>query len=327
MSARPLPVLLLLSSSSCARPQPRVCEFSVACRTSTAILWVQCGGPDLNGDPVRSVWRAGPQPRVCEFSVACRTSNCDPVSSVWRAGPQLRSCEFSVACRTSTAECVSSVWRAGPQTGILWVQCGVPDLNRDRVTSVWGAGSQLATCVRKNVRRYVRKNVVKICQRECQKICQKECQKVGRTRSSGGQKMYDVVCAVSGWSKNVWCARLCSCFKLRMFHVTFRTLNELYRYFQGKVQLRFTLTTPTRHVMVGITRSKVIKRTLLNTFGTPSTPLVFETASISKTCPFNTQVADCEVLHTSSESWSWCGKLQLYQWWRDTKTPRDFDSY
>ena len=25
-------------------------------------------------DPVSSVWRAGPQPRSCEFSVACRTS-------------------------------------------------------------------------------------------------------------------------------------------------------------------------------------------------------------------------------------------------------------
>ena len=116
-----------VASMWCAGPQPRSCEFSVACRTSTTILWVQCGVPDLNRDPVSSVWRAGPQPRSCEFSVACRTStvilwvqcgvpdlNCDPVSSVWRAGPQPRSCEFSVACRASTA--------------ILWVQCGVPDL-------------------------------------------------------------------------------------------------------------------------------------------------------------------------------------------------------
>ena len=96
---------------------------------------------DLNRDPVSSVWRAGPQPRAREFSVACRTPtailrvqcgvpapNRDLVSSVWRAGPQLRSCEFSVACRTPTAimrvQCgvpdpnrdpVSSVWRAGPQ--------------------------------------------------------------------------------------------------------------------------------------------------------------------------------------------------------------------
>ena len=67
-------------------------------------------------DPVSSVWRAGPQPRSCEFSVACRTPtailrvqcgvpdpNCDLVSSVLCAGPQLRSCEFSVACRTPTA--------------------------------------------------------------------------------------------------------------------------------------------------------------------------------------------------------------------------------
>ena len=61
----------------------------------------------LNCDPVSSVWRAGPQPRSCEFSVACWTPtailrvqcgvpdpNCDPASSVWRAGPQLRSREF-----------------------------------------------------------------------------------------------------------------------------------------------------------------------------------------------------------------------------------------
>ena len=46
-----------------AGPQPRSCEFSVACRTSTAILCSQCGVPDLNRDHVSSVWRAGPQPR------------------------------------------------------------------------------------------------------------------------------------------------------------------------------------------------------------------------------------------------------------------------
>ena len=28
----------------------------------------------LNWDPLSSVWRAGPQPRSYEFSVACRTS-------------------------------------------------------------------------------------------------------------------------------------------------------------------------------------------------------------------------------------------------------------
>ena len=144
-------------------PRPSLCEFSVACQTSTAIVWVQCGVPDLSRDPVSSVWRpgpqpqscefselAGPQPRSCEFSVACRTStailwvqcgvpdlNRECVSSVWRAGPQPRSCEFSVACRASTA-ILSSVWRAGPQprscefsvacrtsTASVWVQCGV----------------------------------------------------------------------------------------------------------------------------------------------------------------------------------------------------------
>ena len=105
---------LLLSSSSSsdlncdavssvwrAGPQPRARECSVACRTPTAILRVQCGVPDPNRDLVSSVWRAGPQLRSCEFSVACRTPtailrvqcgvpdpNSDPVSSVWRPGPQ-----------------------------------------------------------------------------------------------------------------------------------------------------------------------------------------------------------------------------------------------
>ena len=101
-------------SSSCRPPQLRSCEFSVACWTPTAILWVQCGVLDPNRDPASAVWRAGPQLRSCEFSVAGRTPtviswvqccvpdlNCDSASSVWRAGPQLRLCEFSVACRTS----------------------------------------------------------------------------------------------------------------------------------------------------------------------------------------------------------------------------------
>ena len=143
MSAcRPSSRSLSRSFSSClAGPQPRLCEISVACRTSTAIPWVQCCVPDLNRDPVRSVLRAGPQLRSREFSVACRTStaivwdqccvpdlNSDPVSSVLRAGPQPRSCEISVARRTSTA--------------IPWVQCCAPDLNRDRVRSVLRAGPQ-----------------------------------------------------------------------------------------------------------------------------------------------------------------------------------------
>ena len=76
-----------MSSVWRAGPQPRCCEFGVACWTPTAILRVQCGVPDPTCDPALSVWRAGPQPRSCEFSVASRT----------------RSCEFSVASRTPTA--------------------------------------------------------------------------------------------------------------------------------------------------------------------------------------------------------------------------------
>ena len=82
---------------------------------ATGILSVQCGVLDPNRDLMSSVWRAGPQPRYCEFSVACWTPtailrvqcgvldpNRDIACSVWRAGPQPRSCEFSVACRTSS---------------------------------------------------------------------------------------------------------------------------------------------------------------------------------------------------------------------------------
>ena len=174
----------------CAGPPPRSWEFSVACRTPTAILWVQCGVPDSNREAVTSVWRAGPQPRSCEFSVVCRTStailcnqygapdlNRDLGSLVWRAGPQPRSCEFSMACRTPTAilwvQCgvpnlnrdpVCLVWRAGPQprswefslacrTPTAILQCGVPDLNHDPVSSVWRAGPQV------------------MCQKICQKVC------------------------------------------------------------------------------------------------------------------------------------------------------------
>ena len=40
---------------------------------ATGILSVQCGVLDPNRDLMSSVWRAGPQPRYCEFSVACWT--------------------------------------------------------------------------------------------------------------------------------------------------------------------------------------------------------------------------------------------------------------
>ena len=82
----------LFSSSSSPSPSP--------CGFAPPLLSVSLS--DLNCDPVCSVWRAGPQLRAREFSVACRTPTAILVSSVWRAGPQPRSCEFSVACRTST---------------------------------------------------------------------------------------------------------------------------------------------------------------------------------------------------------------------------------
>ena len=58
-----------LSSVWRTGPQPRSCEFSVASRTPTAILRIQCGVPDPNRDPVSSVWRAGPQvlcQKICQ---------------------------------------------------------------------------------------------------------------------------------------------------------------------------------------------------------------------------------------------------------------------
>ena len=89
-------------------------QFSVACWTPTAILWVRCGVLDPNRDLMSLVWRAGPQPRYCKFSVACWTPtaivrvqcgvldpNRDIACWVWRAGPQPRYCVLSVACWTS----------------------------------------------------------------------------------------------------------------------------------------------------------------------------------------------------------------------------------
>ena len=151
-------------------PQLRSCEFSVACWTSTAILWVQCGVSGPNRDPACSVWRAGPQLWSRVFSAVCRTStailrvqcgvpgpNRDPACSVWRAGPQLWSRVFSAVCRTSTA--------------ILRVQCGIPDLNRDYASSVWRAGPHLWWKGLVVVAERVVKEVVA----RCHKISQIEC--------------------------------------------------------------------------------------------------------------------------------------------------------
>ena len=95
MSACPPPSRPPPSRPPSPRPPPR-------------LLLSSCPVPDLNGDPVCAVFRAGPQLRSCERSVPRRTSTAirDPVSAVFRAGPQLRSWEFSVPRRTSTAKCV-----------------------------------------------------------------------------------------------------------------------------------------------------------------------------------------------------------------------------
>ena len=129
-------------SSSCRPPQLRSCEFSVACWTPTAILWVQCGVPDRNCDPASSVWRPGPQPRSCEFSVASRT----PTAILW------------VQCGVPDLKyCVRKFVRKNDRRYVR---------KNDR------------RYVRRNVKKICQKICQKECQKICQKICQKECQKI-----------------------------------------------------------------------------------------------------------------------------------------------------
>ena len=62
-----------LFSFSSSSPPPPLLLFRLV-----VYLLRPCDVPDLNRDPVSSVWRAGPQPRSCEFSVASRTSTAIP---------------------------------------------------------------------------------------------------------------------------------------------------------------------------------------------------------------------------------------------------------
>ena len=48
--------------------------FSFSSSFSFSFSSSSSSSSDLNHDLVSSVWHAGPQPRSCEFSVACRTS-------------------------------------------------------------------------------------------------------------------------------------------------------------------------------------------------------------------------------------------------------------
>ena len=162
--------------------------------------------------------------------------NRDPVSSVWRAGPQPRSCEFSVACRTSTAKCVRK--KNVRKTVRRCVRKNVKRYVRRNVRK------NAKRYVRKNVRRYVRKNVKRYARKNLRLMsirCQKECQnirkyedhskKVKVTGSSAGNKMY-----VSQPSPSqLMCASVAASLSLRMCHFRFRTLNERYRYFKDKV--------------------------------------------------------------------------------------------
>ena len=135
------PRCLSVASMWCAGPQPRSCEFSVACRTPTAILWVRCGVPDPNRDPVSSVWRPGPQP---------------PGDMSGRMSGDM-----------SERYVKKNARRYVRKNGERYVRKNVRTYVRKNDRRY----------VRKNVRRYVRRNVRKICQKECQKICQKDVRK------------------------------------------------------------------------------------------------------------------------------------------------------
>ena len=139
-----------------AGPQLRSCEFSVACRTPTAILQVQCGVPDPNRDPAISVWRPGPQPRSCEFSVASRT----PTAILW------------VQCGVPDLKyCVRKFVRKNDRRYVR---------KNDRRYVRRNVRKICQKICQKSCQKIGQKECQKICQKECQKICQEECQKISQ---------------------------------------------------------------------------------------------------------------------------------------------------
>ena len=92
---RLLRILLVFRVTNCdnacsvfrAGPQARSCEFSVPCRTSTAIRCVQCSAPDPDRVLVSSVFRAAIAILWVQY---CADLNRDPVRPAFRAGPQSR---------------------------------------------------------------------------------------------------------------------------------------------------------------------------------------------------------------------------------------------
>ena len=145
------------SSMSCVGPQPRSCEFSVPCRTSTAILWVQCSAPDLNRDHAKRFVRKNVRKNVRGY------------------------------VRKNVKRYVRKNVRKYVRKNVRrYVRKNVKRYVRKNVRRY--VRKNLKRYIIKNVTRYVRKNVKKIkkhqkkCQKrgqkECQKICQKECQKL-----------------------------------------------------------------------------------------------------------------------------------------------------
>ena len=155
-----------------AGPQLRSCECSVAWRTSTRILWVQCGMPDLNRDPASSVWRAGSAAIL--WSQCCAPDlNRDPVSSVWRAGPQLDMSEKNVRryVRKNVKRYVGKNVRRYVRKNVRrYVRKNVRRYGRKNVRRY----------VRKNVRRYVRKNVKRYVRKHVRRYARKNVKSYAR---------------------------------------------------------------------------------------------------------------------------------------------------
>ena len=154
---------------------------SVACWTPTAILRVQCGVPDPNCDPASSVWRAGPQPRSCEFSVASRTPTAILWVSVWRAGPQVlcqKICqkEWQKICQKEWQKiCQKKCQKDMSERMSKDMSEDMSERMSEDMSEIFWMSKDMSE---RMVKRLCQEECQKISQKECQKICQKECQKI-----------------------------------------------------------------------------------------------------------------------------------------------------
>ena len=154
------------------RPQPRLCELSVPCRTSTAIMWAQCSLPDSNPDPVSSVFRAAPVSHSCviwqskpvEALVALTCQGPTPWwpgtarMLAWVHATWLHSFCWASTLSDLSGQQQSGTWRnwsfswypTGKQWSKLWgswcVTCSIPVPNCDDVSSAFLARPQPRSC-------------------------------------------------------------------------------------------------------------------------------------------------------------------------------------